>query len=865
MTSAESGRAKGGGGAEQAENLVQRILRLGLPGSVDETLPSVSPGAEPTAAGPVLEPGRAIGEFRLVALLGQGGMAQVWEAEQLTLGGRRVALKFIRPECVSGRTLELFAREARAGGRLSHPGIVMVYGHGTADGLAWLALELVEGGRTLKHVLQEARQATELPAGHDRHVARLVADVAEAMHVAHAAGVIHRDLKPHNVLLAPGERPKVTDFGLARITDETQLSVSGDLAGTFAYMSPEQLTARRMRIDHRTDVFSLGVVLYELIVLRRPFEGDTLHQIAAQILEKDPPDPRTIRSRVPRDLAVIAAKALEKQPEKRYPSCAELAADLRRFLADEPIRAQPPTRSDRLVKWARRNPAKAVAGATAGAAFVVISALLVANVRANRALAAKTTESEGLRKQAEAQRTAALAASVAERERADEVLRLSALQRLEDLEAEADALWPPHPQNLDRYAEWLGRAGELIAELSDHERKLAELDAVAPERTDDRTRWWRDQLRELVAGIQAFGDKDTGLAFGPFAGARGWGVARRAEFARTIAARSVSGADAAARWSEAVASIADSGECPPYRGLRIRPQIGLYPLGRDATSGLWEFAHLMSGEPPERDAAGALVRTESSALVLVLLPAGTFWMGSQGTDANGRNYDPEAGDDEGPLREVSLAPYFLSKYEMTQGQWQALVGTNPSFYAPERGSKWTRVSLLHPVEQVSWLACVRELGRLGLTLPSEAQWEYACRAGMATPWSTGSSLASLRGYANIADEGSAGSYQAGWGFEPGFADGWDVHGPTGSHLPNRFGLVEMHGNVWEWCLDGYGVYDAAQLVEPLSPPAGAGFRVFRGGSWNDRATLARSANRLKVTPEVADRTLGLRPARALDE
>jgi len=139
------------------------------------------------------------------------------------------------------------------------------------------------------------------------------------------------------VLITTEDHAKLTDFGLARITDEAALSHTGDMAGSWYYMSPEQVLARRMGIDHRTDVFSLGVVLYELLALQRPFQGDTEHQIVAQIMTKDPPDPRTFRSRVPSDLAVIAGKALEKDRDKRFQTAGELAADLRRYLAHEPI------------------------------------------------------------------------------------------------------------------------------------------------------------------------------------------------------------------------------------------------------------------------------------------------------------------------------------------------------------------------------------------------------------------------------------------------------------------------------------------------------------------------------------------------
>src|SRR5262245_12421491 len=389
---------------------------------------------------PGLGPGKIVGDFRLVSLIGQGGMGQVWEAEQVSLH-RRVAVKFVRPERVTERQLELFAREARAGGRLHHPGIVTIHGHGQSDGLAWIAMEYVEGAWTLKDFLDEAARASEVPEGYDRHVACLVAEIADAMQAAHEAAVIHRDLKPQNVLITDEDRPKVTDFGLARITDETALSVTGDFAGTYFYMSPEQVLAKRIGLDHRTDVFSLGIVLYELLAFRRPFQGDTEHQVAEQIVYHDPPDPRTFRSKIPRDLAVIAGGALEKERDKRYASMQELAADLRRFLANEPIHARPPTHLDRAVKWAKRNPGKTSAAAIVAVTFTVIALLLAANVRANRALAKTTLEAQS--------------AADRERRRADEVLRLSAFQRLDDLAREADELWPVSPALVERCERWL--------------------------------------------------------------------------------------------------------------------------------------------------------------------------------------------------------------------------------------------------------------------------------------------------------------------------------------------------------------------------------------------------------------------------
>jgi len=817
-------------------------------------------------AAPGLHPGKVVGDFRLVALVGQGGMGQIWEAQQLSLG-RRVAVKFVLPDRVTERQLEFFAREARAGGRLHHPGIVTIFGHGTSAGLAWIAMEFVEGAWTLKDFLDDVARTPGLPDDYDRHVAALVAEIADGMQVAHDVGVIHRDLKPHNILITSEDRPKITDFGLARLTDESALSLTGELAGTYAYMSPEQVTARRIAIDHRTDVFSLGVVLYELLTFQRPFQGDTEHQIAEQIVLKDPPDPRTIRSRIPRELAVITGKALEKDRDRRYATMRELAADLRRFLAHETIRARPPTPRERLVKLVRRHPARSAAGALAGVAFLAVTQLLIVSARsrsqmarANEALSLKTTEAQ--ENAARADREAAAATRQAQL-----LLRLSALQTLDDLTRASDRLWPAVPANLTRYDDWLRAAEALLAELPQHRATLAQLraralpaaDAGAGEEglwrfRDETDRWWHDQQAKLVAGLESFADPATGLFSAGIAPGHGWGVRRRREFASTLEEQSLSGPEARRRWEEACASIADPARCPRYRGLRLVPQLGLLPLGRDPASELWEFAHLQSGAAPARRADGTLELREDTGLVLVLLPAGTFRMGAQASDPAAPNYDPEANWAEGPVREVSVPAFFLSKYEMTQGQWLHLTGENPSAYTPETYQRsWSRdgmrTDLLQPVEQVSWTECTRRLAQLGLELPTEAQWEYGARAGTDSAWWTGDTPDGLELAGNLADRYAKEHGGTLWQITEDWDDGHTAPARVGSFAANDFGLHDTIGNVWEPCQELY----APDTLE----------RVSRGGSYGFGANSARSACRGLDPPDDIDSNLGVRPARAV--
>jgi serine/threonine-protein kinase len=167
----------------------------------------------------------------------------------------------MRPDILSERALGLFAREARAGGRLTHPGIVQVHASGETDGVHWISQELVEGGWTLRDFIDDMRRAEVLPKGYYTKVAEFVAQLADALQAAHDAGVIHRDIKPQNVLIGPDDRPRVTDFGLARVADDLDLSQTGDVLGTYYYMSPEQLRGERSKLDHRSDVFGLGIVL----------------------------------------------------------------------------------------------------------------------------------------------------------------------------------------------------------------------------------------------------------------------------------------------------------------------------------------------------------------------------------------------------------------------------------------------------------------------------------------------------------------------------------------------------------------------------------------------------------------------------
>jgi tetratricopeptide (TPR) repeat protein len=353
-------------------------------------------GQRRTGAGwEALEAGRRLGRFVLEDFIARGGQGQIWRATDVELQ-RPVALKLLLPGLIDPWRLERFAREARAGGRCSHPNLVATYAFGEDEGLSWIAQELVEGSRTLQTRLELARREEPLPREYYRETAELVAKVADGLEAAHQAGVVHRDLKPANVMLTVHGVPKVTDFGLARVKDDPLRSETGQRGGTAYYMSPEQVQDRTDGMDHRTDIFSLGVVLYELLTLRRPFEGDTKPQVMLRILNEDPLPASRLRSHCPEELSVICGKAMEKRPQDRYQSAAELAADLRRHLANEPILAKPPGAVTRGVKWMRRHPAVSAAGAIASAALVVVSGLVVRLGASNERLQRARDEAEAV-------------------------------------------------------------------------------------------------------------------------------------------------------------------------------------------------------------------------------------------------------------------------------------------------------------------------------------------------------------------------------------------------------------------------------------------------------------------------------------
>jgi serine/threonine protein kinase/Tfp pilus assembly protein PilF len=342
--------------------------------------------AEPAANPPMPT---LLGDFRVLGEIGRGGMGIVYQAEQISLK-RHVALKVLPfASMLDERQLVRFKNEALAAAQLHHPNIVPVFAVGCERGLHFYAMQLIEG-QTLEHWIHDlsqrpaddairnstlrlasAQTMASNSASHARFrkYAQWFIQAAEALDHAHNQGIVHRDVKPSNLMISTSGDLWVTDFGLARSQRDASMTVSGDLLGTLRYMSPEQLRSKPGIVDHRTDIYSLGLTMYELVSERPRFDGQTQHELIRQIENDEAPSLVRIDPQVPRDLDSIILKAISKNPEARYASAQDMADDLRRFLDGRPTLARPATWRDHGEKWVRRH---ARLAASAGLALMLV-------------------------------------------------------------------------------------------------------------------------------------------------------------------------------------------------------------------------------------------------------------------------------------------------------------------------------------------------------------------------------------------------------------------------------------------------------------------------------------------------------------
>jgi eukaryotic-like serine/threonine-protein kinase len=439
-----------------------------------------------------LEAGQRLGEFRIIREIGRGGMGVVYEAVQTSLN-RRVALKVLPANVVlSENAVERFDREAHTAGRLHHTNIVPVYVVGEESGISYYAMQFIRG-RSLAHFLQLARQGgVGVDRQHFRRVARWGQQAAEALAYAHEQGVIHRDIKPANILLDAKESVWLFDFGLARTEDSPTITQSGDLVGTARYMSPEQISGCGPCFDRRTDIYSLGATLYELISLVPAYDGEAHGVVLQQIAHTAPRPLRQIAPGVPRDLETIVAKCMHRDPGLRYQSAAEVAEELRRFLAGEPILAKRDSIWYLVQKTIRRHKLP-VAAAAAFVLLITTSAII---------LAVMYGQQRHLREQAEQQ------TRVIQEERDRALLAESkARQRFEQVRELANSII------FDVHDKIVNLPGATPARQFVVSKGLEYLDSLAQESGQDP-----ELLKDLAEGYLRIGDVQGGMMSGAHLG-----------------------------------------------------------------------------------------------------------------------------------------------------------------------------------------------------------------------------------------------------------------------------------------------------------------------------------------------------------
>ena len=725
------------------------------------------------------------GRYRILKLLGRGGMGAVYLAQDSHLG-RQVALKvpfFDASE--SPQRAERFVREARSAAVLDHPNICTVFDAGQISGRLFITMAYI-AGTPLEEEIDPEIPMPQLRA------AEIVRKIALALEHAHRKGTVHRDLKPENVMMSASGEPVVMDFGLAKRVGgepgQAKLTHLGAVLGTPSYMSPEQVKGEVQAIGPATDVYSLGVVLFEMLTGKTPYTG-AFNSVVGQILTAPVPPVKEFRPDVDSRLDAICRKAMAKEPADRFPSMAEFAEALGKVLK-APSAPAPPL------------PAPPVAA--------ILQAPLPAVDRSPFGDLEEATPPKPALKKAKRGRVVAVAnrppkwAIVAG---ATACLLLAGLA----------ALWASGVFKVKT------ADGILVVQVNEPNAEVfVDGDRMTVSWNDGGTKaeiHVKPGTRKVEVKKDGFGVDGTDLTFRD---------GDRVVFtARLLPDQRVAKAD----------------QPPPER----------------------------PSPPPTPAATGENPAdiTNSIGMKLKLIKPGKFLMGSP-KEEEGRE------ENEGPQHEVEITKaFYMGACPVTRGQFAAFVKDDGYQTEAEKDGKggfglnlatakweqkleytWRHPGFTqgddHPVVEVSWndatAFCAWLSGKEGKTyeLATEAEWEYACRAGTTTRFWCGDADDSLQGNANIADASlrekcAAAFWAAAWG------DGYAFTSPVGKFKPNPWGLYDMGGNVWQWCADGYGPYQKGYIEDPNNKDS-VDSRVLRGGSWRGDPRNSRSANRYGDDP-----------------
>jgi len=812
-----------------------------------------------------------------VARGAMGAILRVWDenlrrhlAMKVVLGREDAPSSGNTPQ-VETRVLARFLEEAQVTGQLDHPGIVPVHELGLdADGRVYFTMKLVKG-RDLKAIFDLVFK--EVDGWNQTRALGVILKACEAMAYAHKKGVIHRDLKPANVMVGGFGEVFVMDWGLARVLgrkdthdirlapeaapsmssvkterreqredspDSPIMTMDGDVVGTPAYMPPEQARGEIEKLTARSDVYSLGAMIYHLLAHHRPYAppGSQLtNRTVLALVQQGPPSPlRKVRGRMPVELIAICEKAMAREAQDRYADTLALAGDLRAYLEGRVVRAHESGTWAETRKWIQRNTPLA---ASLVAVFVTLG--LGASGFAWKAKQATILKEEAILRE----RDLLVRGLIQEEEQFASLGNSAEWARAQDRSAaewwieSAHGLIKGQDEDLVSARFWRPGLEDVNAQIAMIESRsvLKHPSEVGSVAVDGKSGSVHD-----VSGEYAFHDQSDWWWYGQLRGLKAKLESLQSRLA--VAERSVVNADAKGQWLKAISEIKASAKYSNVRwptGDRLTPQLELVPIGPDPESGLWEFSHLPTGEPARRDDAGAIILESGTGLVFVLLPGGKVPI---------QNGVPETS-----LNQAVLGPFFLSKYEMTCDQWNRVdpewSGTFP------RGNNG-----LVPAHGLGWDDCNQALSQAGvwLSFPTEAQWEYACRGGTTTPWWTGAEESSLDNAESVNINAAPVLYGG--------------LGMVGRLRANPFGLHDMHGSVREWCKDFAGSESDSPVHEgdglrdgPLDGMRGghrARNHVLRGGDSNAEGKYATSGYSIVVVPpDVRSPTWGLRPARCV--
>jgi formylglycine-generating enzyme required for sulfatase activity len=821
---------------------VDRLLRI-APRS-DEPFQENRPGRD-RASFPAILP--QLPGYEILVEIARGGMGIVFQARQVT-ANRIVAVKMIRAGSFARpEDVQRFHTEAEAAARLDHPAIVPIHEVNEHQGQPYFSMGFVDG-QSLSKKLAEG----PLPA---RQAAEIIRAVADAVQYAHDQGVIHRDLKPGNILLDRTGKPKVSDFGLAKLTEgNSDLTGTGQIMGTASYMPPEQAAGQVTAVGRLADVYSLGAVLYCLLIGRPPFQAATPLETLVLVRTLEPVAPTQLNPAIPLDLNTIVLKCLEKDPARRYQSAQEVALELQRYLTGEPIVARPISVVERSWRWCRRRPL--IPSVVAAVLAVSIVAGLLYRQAAQQSLRREVAMTVDA---AQKSRGAAVPYAIRELKRLPAVMVLDEIHRRysdaavlgklalayvlveygqTDIDFLLSQIKESGPDEVDNFVTAFGR---------ERNRTLTAIQTLAKRSQSDEPDW---SLKARLAIVALHLDDQTMAADMCRIDDRPDPVER------TVFIDELSG------WHGALANLRPSSRTIDDHSFRSALCLGLAGVDFDRLNpeekSAWQpvFAAWYSTAPDAvtHSAAGLALRkwgvklpdiAASSAapenrdwfvngegMTMMKVPPGTFEMGDVSGQVGSRRHQVEL-----------TKAYFLCDREVSvehfdkfldDDAWQT---ENEPKVRPEVRRLFDHCEDC-PVGSVTWFealafcnwlsdqeqrprcyrlsdgdawSCDRTLN--GYRLPTEAEWEFACRAGTATRFSFGDDASRFPQYGTIRR-----SY---------FSTGWG----RGQKLANGWGFFDMYGNVSEWCGDWFLAFDGKKMTDPEGAAAGDR-RVERGGGYS---------------------------------